>query len=225
MFAGTVLAETLSAAGISVHTVARTSTARAAYFANPTSPDWRLLAVNRTGLLTVISRANKESMNLYAEACCKRLGFATSGIGSWPTGTAAVGNFLRDIGVPADQFHLDDGCGLSKENGISANLMVSVLSHDFYGKNSKAFLTTLAVAGIDGTMEDRFRGTNLRGRVFAKSGFVNGVSCLSGFLQGRDQSWFAFSILFNDIPPGGTADAKVLEERIVRAVDLDCAAH
>jgi serine-type D-Ala-D-Ala carboxypeptidase/endopeptidase (penicillin-binding protein 4) len=76
---------------------------------------------------------------------------------------------------------------------------------------------------VDGTMEDRFRGTDLRGRVLAKSGFVNGVSCLSGFLHARDDQWYGFSILFNEVPPGGTAQAKAIEERIVHAMDVESA--
>ncbi|HTW93627.1 MAG TPA: D-alanyl-D-alanine carboxypeptidase/D-alanyl-D-alanine-endopeptidase [Tepidisphaeraceae bacterium] len=218
MYAGDVLAEVFAANGISVGPVVRNETLRRAYMANPNSPDFKLLAENKTSLLTVMARANKDSMNLYAEACCKRLGYATHGVGSWAAGTTAVAEFLNSIGVSSDQFHLDDGCGLSHFDGITANLMISVLCHNFYGKNSKAFLSTLAVAGVDGTMLDRFRGTDLRGRVFAKSGYIDNVSCLSGYLQGRDNTWFAFSILFNDLPSGG----KPIEERIVRAIDLDC---
>ena len=222
MYTGQVLAEVFSSNGVSVGPVQRNETLRAAYMADPASPQWKLLAENKTSLLTVMSRANKDSMNLYAEACCKRLGYAVHGVGSWTAGTAAVAEFLSSIGVPSDQYHLDDGCGLSRFNGICADLMISVLCHDFYGKNSKAFLSTLAVGGVDGTLLDRFRGTDLRGRVFAKSGFIDNVSCLSGYLQGRDNAWFAFSILFNDVPAGGTGDAKAAEERIVRAIDLDC---
>jgi D-alanyl-D-alanine carboxypeptidase/D-alanyl-D-alanine-endopeptidase (penicillin-binding protein 4) len=223
MYAGTVLAETLAAAGVAVGSVERDLTARRQFqeAAARGDSDWTLLAVHQTALTQVMARANKDSMNLYAECCCKRLGFATGGEGSWANGVAAVGGFLHDLGVPDEQFHLDDGCGLSKENGISANLMTRVLEHDFYGPNSQAFMDTMAVAGVDGTMEDRFRGTDLRGRVHAKSGFVNGVSCLSGYLHGRDGGWYAFAILFNNVPAGATGEAKTLEERIVRAVDLD----
>jgi serine-type D-Ala-D-Ala carboxypeptidase/endopeptidase (penicillin-binding protein 4) len=223
MYAATVLAETLTAAGIPVGSVERDLTARQQYLQAAVHGDseWTLLAVHQTALTQVMARANKDSMNLYAECLSKRLGFAVSGEGSWASGVAAVGGFLRDIGVPDDEYHLDDGCGLSKENGISANLMTRVLEHDFYGPASQAFMDTMAVAGVDGTMEDRFRGTDLRGRVHAKSGFVNGVSCLSGYLHARDGGWYAFAILFNNVPAGATSGAKAIEERIVRAVDAN----
>jgi D-alanyl-D-alanine carboxypeptidase/D-alanyl-D-alanine-endopeptidase (penicillin-binding protein 4) len=99
--------------------------------------------------------------------------------------------------------------------------MATVLEHDFYGPNAKTFMDTMAVVGIDGTMEDRFKGTDLRGRVFAKSGYINGVSCLSGYLHARDGGWYAFSILLNNIAVG---DGKAAEEKIVRAMDVESAA-
>jgi D-alanyl-D-alanine carboxypeptidase/D-alanyl-D-alanine-endopeptidase (penicillin-binding protein 4) len=99
--------------------------------------------------------------------------------------------------------------------------MVSVLVHDYYGNNSKIWMNSLAIAGEDGTLADRFRGTDLRGREIAKSGFVNGVSCLSGYLHGKDDRWYCFSIMFNGIPEGTNSGAKVLQERIVRALDRE----
>ena len=80
MYAGTVLAESLKAAGITLSgQVKRDRTMRAAYFKAQQAGDqsWALLAVHETPLASVIYRANKDSMNLYAECLCKRLGFAT----------------------------------------------------------------------------------------------------------------------------------------------------
>jgi D-alanyl-D-alanine carboxypeptidase/D-alanyl-D-alanine-endopeptidase (penicillin-binding protein 4) len=175
--------------------------------------------VHETPLAEVIARANKDSMNLYAECLCKRLGFAAGGAGTWEAGTAQMGRFLESLHLPPKEYHLDDGCGLSKENAVSAHVMVSVLTHDFFSPQAKVWLGCLAVAGEEGTLAERFRGTDLRGRVIAKSGFVNGVSCLSGYLHAKDDRWYCFSIMFNGIPEGTNSGAKVLQERIVHAVD------
>jgi serine-type D-Ala-D-Ala carboxypeptidase/endopeptidase (penicillin-binding protein 4) len=216
MYAAAVLAESLEAAGVSVGGIARDRTARQHYVAQEAG--WTLVAENQTPLTTVMARANKDSMNLYAECLSKRLGFAVSGQGSWAAGTAAVGQFLTRIGVPGSEYNIVDGCGLSRQDAISANLMTSVLEHDFYGPNAKTFMDTMAVVGVDGTMEDRFKGSDLRGRVFAKSGYINAVSCLSGYLHARDGGWYAFSILFNDVAVG---DGKTAEEKIVHALDVE----
>jgi D-alanyl-D-alanine carboxypeptidase/D-alanyl-D-alanine-endopeptidase (penicillin-binding protein 4) len=222
MYAGALLAETLKSAGISLSgSVKRDRTARQDYrdALRDDDPSWTLLAVHETPLLSVIDRANKDSMNLYAECLCKRLGYAKSGYGTWQAGTAAVGGFLNSLNIPSSQYTLDDGCGLSKNNMISSHLMVTVLTHDYFGRNSAAWLASLSVAGEDGTLAERFHGSDLRGRVIAKSGFVNGVSCLSGYLHAKDDNWYCFSILFNGIPEGSNSGAKFLQERIVRAVD------
>jgi D-alanyl-D-alanine carboxypeptidase/D-alanyl-D-alanine-endopeptidase (penicillin-binding protein 4) len=181
-----------------------------------------LLAQNTTSIATVIDRANKDSMNLYAESLCKRLGFAKTGQpGSWQNGPAAVSAFLKSIGVAGDEFTLNDGCGLSKKNAISAHAISTVLQHMYFSKDHQIYIDSLSIAGVDGTLDDRFRGSSLRGRVFAKSGFVNGVSSLSGFFKGQDDNWYAFSILMNGIPPKSNSMIKPLQERIVKAADAE----
>jgi D-alanyl-D-alanine carboxypeptidase/D-alanyl-D-alanine-endopeptidase (penicillin-binding protein 4) len=226
LFTGTVLRETLESAGVKIAApaVVRDRALPAALLKTPLDqdPSWSVLAVHETPLTTVLGRANKDSMNLYAESLCKRLGAAESpdnGPGSWKNGTAAVGAFLQKIGVATTEFRLDDGCGLSKENAISANALCTILRHNYHDKTACAtFCASLSVAGQDGTLENRFAGTDLRGRVFAKSGFVNNVRTLSGFVRTRDDQWYAFSILFNQL--ADTATGRNLQEQIVHAIDV-----
>jgi D-alanyl-D-alanine carboxypeptidase/D-alanyl-D-alanine-endopeptidase (penicillin-binding protein 4) len=181
-----------------------------------------MLAVHETPIATVLARANKDSMNLYAEAMCKRLGAAVSkSPGSWENGTAAVAAFLKSCGVDSNEFNIDDGCGLSRKNGISANAMARVLAHTFASKNRDLYIASLSVAGIDGTLDKRFDNSDLRGRVHAKSGFINGVSALSGYLKAKDGHWYAFAILMNGV--SDVATCKQLQERIVKALDASVA--
>lgn len=218
MFAATVLSETLTRSGVAVSgSVSRDRTARQRYIADPAG--WSVAAVLETRLSTVLERANKDSMNLYADALCKRLGRQVSGeSGSWENGRAAMGAFLKRIGVAEGQFTLDDGCGLSRENAVSADALMKVLAHSFHGQSRQIWLDSLAVAGADGTFEKRFKG-DLRGRVFGKSGYVSGVSAISGYLKTRDDQWYAFSILMNNLPEGTNNTAKAMQERIIAAVD------
>ncbi|HXE55999.1 MAG TPA: D-alanyl-D-alanine carboxypeptidase/D-alanyl-D-alanine-endopeptidase [Tepidisphaeraceae bacterium] len=220
MYTGTVMAETLEAAGIKITgDVKRDRSAHQAQKIGGAS--WKVIGIHETPLAVVLARANKDSINLYAECLCKRLGHETTGSsGSWANGTAAVAAFLKKAGVPESEFHLDDGSGLSKQNGISPHALIRVLTYDFVGKNHDAFLNSLSVAGSDGTLASRFRGTNLRGRVIAKSGFVEGVSTLSGYLRTRDQQWYAFSIMMNGIPYKSSTLAKALQEKIVHSIDI-----
>jgi D-alanyl-D-alanine carboxypeptidase/D-alanyl-D-alanine-endopeptidase (penicillin-binding protein 4) len=224
MFTATVLQESFAAGGITFGSAkpVRNRSLRAQLLKTPLDkdPSWQVLAIYETPLATVLARANKDSVNVYAESLCKRIGAAaTNEPGSWKNGIAANGAFLTKIGVSPAEFKFDDGCGLSKENTISANALCQVLAHNWHSKDVKdAFFTSLSIAGKDGTLEMRFQGTDLRGRVFGKSGFVNGVRTLSGYLKAKDDNWYAFSILMNSL--ADTVTGKNLQEFIVRAVDV-----
>lgn len=214
-FAATVLAESLGKSGIAVAGEVTQDTT-----IHTSADGWQPLAVYETPITQIIARANKDSMNLYAEALCKRTGAKVTGQpGSWANGTAAVGAFLESIGVSKDQFSFDDGCGLSKKNVISPGAILAVLEHEYRTPHRDAYLTSLAVAGVDGTLKERFGGSSLRERVIGKSGFVNGVSALAGYVKAKDGETYIFSIMFNGIAEGTNSRAKQLQEKIVAAVD------
>ena len=233
MFAATVLAETLRSNNVHVEgKIARDRTVRATLSSNPQSATRnpqsdrsRILAVHETPISQVLARANKDSINLYAESLCKRLGFAaggaTGGPGSWPTGAAAIGTFLRKAGVSESQFRIDDGSGLSRENAVSPDAVTSVLRFNHHGPNREGFLASLAVGGIDGTLDERFRSADLKGRVFGKSGYIVGVSALSGYIKARDGNWYTFCILMNNLARGTNGRAKFLQDQIVKAIDAN----
>ena len=219
MYAATVFAETLSSNGVKV--TGETTRDRTARYRSTKDPSgWTLVAALETPMAPVLARANKDSENLYAEALLKRMGHAATGEpGSWTNGTAAAAEFLRKIGIDESHFQLDDGCGLSRNNAVSAGAITTLLAHNFHSTGKQLFLDSLGVAGQDGTLKTRFRGSDLRDRVYAKSGYIDGVSALSGYLKTRDDRWFAFSILMNDLPGGTNPTAKEMQERIVTAVD------
>ena len=223
MFAATVLAERLVAGGLKVTgSVARDRTVRQRLLEG--DKGFTVLAVHETPIGMVLARTNKDSMNLYAEALLKRMGFAASGrSGSWESGAAAVRGALRRIGVDQNQVRIDDGCGLSRQNAVTAQVLCSLLAHCFHGPGRDAMMASLAVAGQDGTLDKRFEGTDLRGRVVAKSGYIRQVSALSGYLRARNGSWYAFSILMNGVPEGSNWRMKAIQEQIVKAVDASTA--
>lgn len=223
MYAGTVLTDVLKASGIQVtgQTIRDRGTRQAYAAADPKtrSQQWQALCIFETPLQTVVNRCNKDSMNLYAESLCKRLGAAASTVGgTWAGGTAVTGYFLKQLGVPEREFILDDGCGLSRDNRVTTDAIIRVLLHNFYSPQKDIFLGSLPVGGVDGTLKKRF-SDSLRGRVFAKTGFIANVSALSGYLQARNGQWYAFSILMNGIPDKSNSSYKPLQEQILKAVD------
>jgi serine-type D-Ala-D-Ala carboxypeptidase/endopeptidase (penicillin-binding protein 4) len=223
MYAGNVFADFLKSRGFEIKgKVVRDLTTRQQYQGldlTTRNQQWQTIFIFETPIEAVIRHCNKESMNLYAEALCKRMGAAASTAGgSWPGGTAVTANFLRELGVPDKEFHLDDGCGLSRENAVTANAILRVLLHDYYSASKDIFIGSLPVGGEDGTLRHRF-SDSLRGHVFAKTGFIANVSSLSGFLQTRKGNWYAFSILMNGIPDLSNSSIKPLQQKIVEAID------
>ncbi len=231
MFFGQILADRLAKAGIAVAAVGR-----------PTPEDvlgeGKPLHVIRTPLHLVLARCNKNSQNLYAEALFKRIGFkATGAPGSFDNGAAAVRLFLqKEIGTAAAAVRTADGCGLSRDNRVTARIMVDLLTAMHKNeKLGKPFRQSLSIAGVDGTLSSRMK--NVKGRVYAKTGYINGVSCLSGYYiapsakpkantgvnpsgenDADDGTVVAFSFLFNDIQVGLDVVLRVQNE-LVRLMD------
>lgn len=226
MYGATVLSETISASGIPVTGQVRRDRGASAARAKAPTGEWKVIGINETALAVALARANKDSVNLYAESLCKRLGHETAhASGSWENGTAAVGAFLKKAGIPESEFHLDDGSGLSRQDHIAPHALIRVLTYDFFSPNHDAFLNSLSVSGSDGTLEERFRGSDLRHRVIGKSGFIEGVSCLSGFVKAKDNQWYAFSIMMNGVPYKSNSLAKALQEKIIHALDVRVASQ
>lgn len=213
LYAAEVFREVLAREGVRVTGgLSRVEQTRAAMTATPRA--FTPVGVLETPLSVVLARCNKDSANLYAESLAKRLAaHATGRPGSWDGYRQTAGAFLRRLGIPEGQAVLDDGCGLSRGNRLSADALTAVLVREFTAANRDLFFESLAVGGVDGTLRSRFTD-DLRGRVYGKSGFINQVFTLSGYLRARDGDWYAFAILFN-----GASGVRPLHERIVRAID------
>ena len=177
-----------------------------------------------TALARVVKQCNTESQNLYAESLLKRIGAKRSGkSGTWANGAAAIAaevDAALGAGTAAKGLVVADGSGLCKEDRVAPNLMTAwlrAIAND--AKISQAFINSLAVAGVSGTVQKRFKDLDTE-HVFVpcKTGYINGVSCLSG-LVGRpgETPRFAFSVLCNDLTKDkdGVGKAKALQEKIV----------
>ena len=184
-----------------------------------------------TPIATAIMRCNRDSQNLYAESLLKRMAYAlTSEPGSWGTGASIVRHVyhdrVRDSNL-ATGLIVADGSGLSRDNRVAAATMTAWLDtfhHDPI--RGRIFIDSLARAGGPGTLANRFRNTDLHGTsVAAKTGYINYVSCLSGYMTAPDGRRRSFSILVNDLTePGSVGKAKSMQERILSAVAWDLTA-
>jgi len=103
-----------------------------------------------------------------------------------------------------------DGSGLAAGNRVSARALAGVLALMARRDDAEIFRASLAVGGESGTLKKRMRETPLKGNVAAKTGYINGVRALSGYLLAGKRR-IAFSMLMNDCAEGTPAQDDVLE--------------
>jgi D-alanyl-D-alanine carboxypeptidase/D-alanyl-D-alanine-endopeptidase (penicillin-binding protein 4) len=179
----------------------------------------REIARYDTPIRDVLPRTNKDSLNLAAESLFKRLGAQASpdGKGSWETGGKAVAEYLRRLGVDEGEFVIVDGSGLSRDDRLSAYALTRVLMHVASGPDAEFFKGSLAVGGLDGTIVSHFWERKYRGRVSAKTGYIEAVRALSGFVH-TDRGDFIFSFLANH---GGNGARGAIESAVKAIIDLN----
>ena len=193
MYFGIIIGERLVAEGVAV-----TGSVIEKYCPAPkTEP---LITFTHT-IKQVITRCNSDSFNLAAECLIKTISAAnTPGSinGEWPHGLKLSGSYLCQLGYTTDDFTLDDGCGLSRKNRLTAAILCDVLNDMYNSPNKQLFKESLAVGGVRGSSPVRkyFTSRKYKGRVLAKSGTINGVKALSGICK-TDSGDYTFSIIVN----------------------------
>jgi D-alanyl-D-alanine carboxypeptidase/D-alanyl-D-alanine-endopeptidase (penicillin-binding protein 4) len=154
-------------------------------------------------LLEDLKVINKESQNLHAELMLRRVGL-TAGTGSIADGVAAVATMLEQAGIPRTAWDLSDGSGMSTYNRLSPRYVVRFLRWVDAQPWGAAYRETFPIAGVDGTLARRFKGTPLEGKLFAKTGSLNATNALSGYLVAKSGRILTFSAYANDVPDGAS---------------------
>lgn len=151
----------------------------------------------------VLKRLNKNSSNFVAEQLIKTIGAEVKGVpGSHVKGIEAVEDFLeRDVGIRRGTYVMKNGSGLNDSNRFSASQTNQLLAHMIQRfPIAPEYLSALAIAAKDGTLKYRFEGSEAVGRLRAKTGTLENVSALSGYVQSVGGERFVFSVMVNDFP-------------------------
>ncbi|HUH15179.1 MAG TPA: D-alanyl-D-alanine carboxypeptidase/D-alanyl-D-alanine-endopeptidase [Gaiellaceae bacterium] len=199
--AGSLLRQALAGAGVKV--AGKTRTGRLATAGLPLARD------TSEPLAEIVRFMGRESDNHTAELLVKQLGALYAGRGSTAAGTRVVRSALEEAGIPLAGVRLADGSGLSSLDRLTAAAVVALLEAGLTERDIRdAFLASLAVAGVAGTLEDRMDARPARGRVIAKTGTTATASALSGFVRDR----YVFAILQNGRPIA-TRWARIAQDR------------
>ena len=184
----------------------------------------RIAKRSRTGVLTTVGMPlaqdiseplaeivrfmGRESDNFTAEVLVKHLGAIHAGRGSTAAGTRVLRDALEAAGIPLAGVRMADGSGLSNLDRLTASAVVALLEAGLAPELRDAFLDSLAVAGVDGTLKGRLESRPARGQVIAKTGTTRAASALSGFVRDR----YVFAIIQNGRPIS-TYWARIAQDR------------
>ena len=158
-----------------------------------------------------ITLTNKISQNLHAELLFRLLGKTFGSDGSLAEGSRVVRQFLLDAGVNDSDFFAYDGSGMSPDDRIAPRAYAQLLSYASRQAWGAAWRASLPVAGVDGTLANRFKNSTLKGRLWAKTGTLNETSALSGYLMAASGRTLAFSIMVNGRRPGSDAETQAID--------------
>lgn len=164
--------------------------------------------------ITVI---DKVSQNLHAELLLRLLGKVHGRDGSFAEGARVVRQFITSIGVDDNDFFLYDGSGMSMDDRVAPRVYTRLLTYAAKQPWGQAWRDTLPIAGVDGTLNNRFRNSPLKGKLWAKTGTMNEDDALSGYLTTASGKTLAFSIMVNGHRPGSTAEVQAMD-RICEAI-------
>ena len=159
-----------------------------------------------------IKVTNKVSQNLHAELLLRLLGKEFGKDGSLAQGTRVTRQFLVDTGVSDEDFFFYDGSGMSMDDRIAPRAFTHLLAWVAKQPWGLEFRATLPVAGVDGTLTNRFRNSALKGKLWAKTGTLNEAVALSGYLQAASGKVMVFSVMVNGHRPGSDVESAAVEK-------------
>lgn len=227
MLFGEMIAERLERRGLAIGKAHSLPSDAVRRIAEGETHDGRTVLLMKTPVAEVVRRCNTDSYNLHAEALFKRVGHQlTNQSGSWVLGAAGVRHVLTGALGPSalDGLRVADGSGMSRQNAVSPITLTALLAHMNAIRDEDVrtlFRESLARTG-QGTLRRNFLSEReLRCDVLAKTGYLNGVRSISGYIvpKGSSEPALAFSIIMNNFTAGQSLRSRELRNDLVRIID------
>lgn len=148
----------------------------------------------------VVLAMNKWSNNFMAEQLLRTLGVEDDTASTWERARASVRSFVEKVGIDPGELTIKNGSGLYDGNEVAPDHVARLLTHMLDHRAGPEFVSSLAIAGTDGTLDSRMDDPPLEGNLRAKTGTLNDVSALSGYVHTVSDRVVAFSMLFDETP-------------------------
>ena len=170
-------------------------------------------------LLQDLRVINKVSQNLHAEILLRLLGRERGNAGTIEGGLEVLRGFLTQAGISSDQYVFYDGSGLSRQNLVTPHAIVQLLRYGSTQSWGTAYKATFPIAGVDGSLTDRFTDPRLKNRILAKTGSLGGVKALSGYATSDAGQAIVFSILSNNFNLPGKRVTDAIDQIVGAIMD------
>jgi serine-type D-Ala-D-Ala carboxypeptidase/endopeptidase (penicillin-binding protein 4) len=170
-------------------------------------------------LLESMRLTNKISQNLHTELLLRTVGQLRTGVGTTDAGLWLEQDFLRTAGIRQGDALLVDGSGLSQNNLVTPRAITDLLLYASQQSWGADFLSTLPIAAVDGTLENRMKGTAAAGQVQAKTGTLEHEHSIAGYATTQRGERLVFAIFGNNDPERGHDATAPLDEITVAMVE------
>lgn len=164
----------------------------------------------------ILKVINKRSQNLFAEQLLRTVTAVRDSNGSGDFALERERAFLDSIGCDVKSMLINDASGYARTNQISPRDLVTILKFARRHPHWKAFKESLPIAGVDGTLKSRMKNSPAEGNVIAKTGFLDNVRTISGFLRTYDNEELVFSIMVNHFTVDRLDVEKVQDDILIR---------
>jgi D-alanyl-D-alanine carboxypeptidase/D-alanyl-D-alanine-endopeptidase (penicillin-binding protein 4) len=168
-------------------------------------------------LSQLLQMTDKVSQNLHAELMLREVARVDDGEGTREAGVRLLGNLMHLTGGAADEIHVDDGSGLSRNAEVTPHLVTRLLAYMFASDQKDVWISLLPVGGEDGTLTHRLCCVYESRNIVAKTGTLSRASALSGYAESKTQGKLAFSILINNFG-ARTQDVQAWIDKIALAL-------
>lgn len=183
---------------------------------NPLLPPRNFIYAHKSDSLgALIVETNINSNNLYAEAIFRYLGLQYATPATIHNSCDFLREFWRRRGVDVSTSLVKDGCGLAPQDAVSAATFVQLLRYMAHSKYADVWFRSLPVSGQTGTLKSLCRGTELEGRIHAKSGTISGTKNFAGYIDMPDGEKWVFAILINSAPGKARNIQTVIEKYLL----------
>jgi len=181
-----------------------------------TTNNAKVLAESSIELRELLQMINKHSDNFYAECLFKTLGSAYSGQqGNSFFSTQAILNYIEDNSIYSTGTKIVDGSGISRFDQVTAGALVGLLEKVYFNlKQFDDFYNSLSIAGVDGTLHRRMIGTSAENNFRGKTGTLNGVSSIAGYVTTADDDDIIVCMMF-EYTKGGASKYKNIQDKII----------